>query len=79
MFVKSRERAAAMKRDNYSCQKCGVKQSKAKGREQKIDVHHLKGIYVWDSIIQQIQDHILCDAKDLQCLCPACHQQITNN
>jgi len=75
IFLRSRERAEALKRDGYKCQKCGVKQSTKKGFEQKVQVHHKAGIDIWDDIIWQIEDKILCKGhlEDLQTLCPNCH------
>jgi hypothetical protein len=74
VWLRSRERAAALKRDKYCCQRCGVKQSKAKGKEQKVEVHHLEGhIPNWELIIDEIFKSILCDPKFLQTLCPDCH------
>ena len=77
IFLRSRERAAAMKRDNYSCQICGVKQSQAKGKEQKIVVHHVEGIDVWNENIELINDKLLCtdNLEKLQTLCPNCHAE----
>ncbi len=40
LWMRSRERAAALKATGYCCTECGVKQSKAKGREVKVQVHH---------------------------------------
>ena len=40
LFLRSRERAAAIKRDGYTCQVCGAKQSRAQGREVYVEVHH---------------------------------------
>jgi len=39
LFLRSRERAEAKKRDGYACKRCGKKQSKAKGREVSVEVH----------------------------------------
>ena len=75
MFVKSSERAEALKRDKYTCQRCGVKASKAKGKEQKVVVHHVEGIAIWDVIIETIQNDILCDPDLLMTLCPDCHEK----
>lgn len=74
IWMRSRERAFAFKRDNYSCVKCGVKQSKAKGKEQKIVVHHKKGIGNWNAVIELMQKEILCNPENLECLCPRCHE-----
>ena len=73
MWVRSYERAEALKRDGYCCQECGIKQSKKKGSEVKVHVHHKEGIDVWDDIIEMISDKILCDPDKLQTLCVDCH------
>jgi len=73
MWLRSRERATALKRSNYCCERCDVKQSKAKGKEQKVHVHHKKGIGNWDKVIALIREEILCDPSLLKVLCPACH------
>ena len=73
LWLRSKERGSALKRDNYSCVDCGVKQSKAKGYEQKVEVHHKDGIANWDAIVDAIQTHLLCDPDDLETLCPECH------
>lgn len=76
MWLRSRERASALKNSGYKCEKCGVKASKAKGKEQKIEVHHKEGIGNWDKVISLIQDELLCDVDKLQCLCPNCHRDV---
>lgn len=75
LWLRSRERAAAIKRDNYTCQVCQRKQSKAKGREFDVQVHHKKGIGNWDEAINAMYYHILCDPKDLETLCEECHRK----
>jgi 5-methylcytosine-specific restriction endonuclease McrA len=75
MYIRSVERNEALKRDKYTCQKCGVKQSRKKGKEQKVEVHHVKGIDIWDVMIELIYDHLLCDPDDLMTLCPDCHSE----
>jgi 5-methylcytosine-specific restriction endonuclease McrA len=72
LWLRSRERASALKRDNYTCQTCGAKQSKALGKEQKIVVHHLDGIE-WENIIDYIFRHVLVDPSKLETICPECH------
>lgn len=74
IWMRSKERGSALKRDDYSCVKCNVKQSKAKGYEQKVEVHHKEGVANWDAIINAIQTHLLCDPDDLETLCPECHK-----
>jgi len=73
IFLKSVERATTLKRDNYTCCDCGKKQSVKKGYEVKVQVHHKKGIVVWDEIIDLIYNHLLCDVDDLETLCVDCH------
>ena len=75
LWLRSRERAAALKRDGYCCQKCGVKQSKAKGREQRIVVHHINGVQ-WEEMIDIVYDCILVNPSELETLCPDCHEKI---
>jgi 5-methylcytosine-specific restriction endonuclease McrA len=75
LWLRSRERATALQRDNYCCVDCGVKQSKAKGKEQQVHVHHKKGVCNWDKIIEVLREELLCDPKDLETLCPYCHDK----
>ncbi|MBU0978072.1 MAG: hypothetical protein KKD18_06650 [Nanoarchaeota archaeon] len=75
LWLHSRERAAALKREKYICQTCGVKQSKKKGHEQKIEVHHLEGIGNWDRVVEIIREEILCDTDKLKVVCPDCHEK----
>lgn len=76
LWLRSRERAAALKRDKYTCQKCGVKQSKAKGKEIKVEVHH-KGLEIeWETIVDYIIAEVLRTPEALQTLCPGCHKNI---
>ena len=78
LWLRSRERAAAIKRDKYTCQRCGAKQSKAKGKEQKVEVHHKAGhIPNWEVIIDQIFLTVLCDPEHLETMCPDCHDKET--
>ncbi len=72
LSLRSRERAATMKRDNNSCVKCGVKQSKAKGREVKVVVHHKHGIK-WDKIIDFIYAELLVPPEYQEVQCKKCH------
>jgi 5-methylcytosine-specific restriction endonuclease McrA len=71
----SPERASALKRDNYTCQKCGRKQSRAKGKEQKVEVHHKVGVLNWDKMTDNIFQYLLCEVKHLVTLCPECHKK----
>ena len=78
LFLRSRERAAALKRDGYTCQECHVKQSKAKGKEVYVEVHHEEGICNWGELIQAVRKYLLCDPKLLKTLCEDCHDKRDN-
>ena len=73
LWLRSRERAAALKAAGYRCQECGAKQSKAKGREVKLNVHHIDGIKGWEKVFAVIRAEILCPPDRLRVLCEACH------
>ena len=75
LFLRSRERAQALKRDKYTCQKCKVKQSKAKGKEFYVEVHHKKGICNWEALFKAIRKYLLCNPKHLKTLCGKCHKK----
>lgn len=75
LFLMSRERNAALKRDNYSCQICGAKQSRVKGREVSVEVHHLWGVCNWDEMYGVIRKHLLCSEDDMETLCKDCHKE----
>jgi hypothetical protein len=74
LFLRSRERAACMKAAQYTCADCGVKQSKAKGREVAVECHHRDGIGNWEKVIDLIFDEILCSPDRLEVLCKECHK-----
>ena len=73
LWMTSRERAAALKREGYCCERCGAKQSRAKGREVYIEVHHRNGVTNWNAIYEAIRKHLLCDPDELEVLCDGCH------
>jgi predicted HNH restriction endonuclease len=73
--LRSRERATALKTAGYCCEECGVKQSKARCKEQKLEVHHMNGVE-WESMIDYIYRHLLVDPHELEVLCPTCHKKI---
>ena len=79
LFLRSRERASAIKRDKYTCQKCGRKQSKAKGKEFKVQCHHLTNVLNWDILFKTVREYLLCDPKFLQTLCEECHEKETKD
>jgi predicted HNH restriction endonuclease len=75
LWLRSVERSEALKRTKYCCEKCGVKRSVAKGKEQKVEVHHKEGIGNWDAVVEVIRKEILCDPDNLEVLCPECHDK----
>ena len=72
VWLRSRERAAALKRSGNTCECCGKKQSVAKGREVKLEVHHNNGVE-WEKAIDYIYRHLLCNPQDLTVFCKDCH------
>jgi len=72
-WLRSRERAKALKDAKYRCNRCDIKQSTAKGKEVKLNVHHVHGITDWDIIIDLIVEKIL--AVELEVLCVSCHDE----
>lgn len=72
LWLQSRERQAALKRTSYCCEKCGIKQSKAKGKEVSIEVHHVDGID-WDGVVDLIFERLLHPAEKQMPLCKECH------
>ena len=75
LWLRSRERAAALKRDKYTCTVCHRKQSKAKGKEMRVQVHHKHGIANWEQVIDLIYEGILCNPDNLTTLCEECHEK----
>jgi hypothetical protein len=73
LFLRSRERSFAIKRDKYTCRRCGAKQSKAAGHEVSVEVHHTCGVTNWNEIESTIRMYLLTDPEDLRTLCKACH------
>ena len=74
LFLRSRERGAAIKRDGYTCVKCGAKQSRAKGRVIKVEVHHKQGILNWDALFAAVRAYLLSDPENMETLCEPCHK-----
>lgn len=74
LWLKCRERSAALKRENYTCERCGKKQSKAKGREVEINVHHKNGVD-WGDLVDLVFTRLLQTADDLEVLCVDCHDK----
>ena len=74
LFLRSRERARVLKRDKNICQTCFKKGSVAKGKEVKVQVHHLHGV-MWNDMIDFIYKHLLVDPKHMICMCKECHEK----
>ena len=76
LFMWSPERNAALARDDKTCQVCGKRESKAKGKECSIQVHHIQeGDINWDRIERVIRAELLCPAEMLICLCKEHHKE----
>ena len=75
LWLRSRERAAALKAARYACSNCGVKQSRAKGHRVRVDVHHINPID-WDALIQLVRERLLVPPRKLRVLCQKCHKEI---
>lgn len=72
VFLRSRERAAALKATGHTCARCGIKASEAKGRVVKLHVHHVNGID-WDGVVDLIITRLL--AVPMIPLCVPCHKE----
>ena len=77
LFLRSRERGARIKADKYTCCRCGAKQSKAKGREVALEVHHCVGVENWPELFRVIREYLLCDPDKMETLCKDCHNAET--
>ena len=64
-----------MKEAKYCCATCGVKQSKAKGKEVKVNVHHKSGIDNWAEVMLLIRAKLL-NKDDMEVLCVSCHDDL---
>lgn len=73
LWLRSRERQFALKRDGYRCQKCGIKQSRAKGKEVYVEVHHKRSVGNWEEVINIIFLELLCNPENMKTLCVKCH------
>jgi predicted HNH restriction endonuclease len=79
LFLRSREHAEALKRDNRTCQVCHVKQTKPgkdKSKWKLVYVHHLDGIENWNLLFETIYQYLLCHPDNLTVLCNDCHDKI---
>jgi 5-methylcytosine-specific restriction endonuclease McrA len=64
IWMWSRERSEALKRDGRKCRACGSK--------EQLEVHHLDNSGI-DQIIDLIYKTLLCSPDRLVTLCRACH------
>ena len=76
VFLRSRERAAALKAAGYKCHGCGAKQSRKKGAEVFVEVHHTEGVGNWDTVIEAVFKELLCSPHLLRVLCAECHDKV---
>lgn len=77
LSLRSRERAFALKRDAYTCCNCGVKRSVAKGREVKVECHHVEGID-WEALVDLVYERLLQTPDKYESLCKECHKKETD-
>lgn len=76
VWLRSRERAAALKAAGNCCERCGAKASVAKGREVKVQVHHRAGhIGSWEAVIDLVFEELLVDPRFLEAMCEDCHKK----
>ncbi|UGO50843.1 HNH endonuclease [Bacillus phage vB_BanS_Sophrita] len=61
------QRRKVRKRDNYTCQKCGIHENEY---GQELSVHHKKPFVMFDDYIEANQD------DNLTCVCEPCHREI---
>lgn len=73
VWLRSRERGEALRNHGNACACCRKKQSKAKGRECTLEVHHVNHTVNWDRIYRVIREELLIDPEGLAPLCPDCH------
>ena len=63
-------KSAAMKRDNYTCQKCGDRNHPGRGSRCRLEIHH---------IISIAENRTLAlDVNNLTTLCNKCHRETDN-
>jgi len=75
VWLRCKERAFTLKREKYCCEECGRKQSKAKGKEVRIHVHHKKPPN-WERIRSVIREELLHPPNYLKVLCKECHDKV---
>ena len=75
LWLRSGERAECLKKQHYTCQRCGIKKTNTKEKVVKVQVHHKEGVLNWDDIVREIRKNLLCDVDKLECLCVECHKK----
>jgi 5-methylcytosine-specific restriction endonuclease McrA len=73
LWLRSRERKEALQTAGYCCERCGRKQSKAKGKEVAVNVHHREGVE-WAGLLELIRERLLQHPERLEVLCTDCHE-----
>ena len=73
IWMKCNEKAYANKREGYCCEHCGAKNSRAKGKEVRVIIHHKKLIN-WDKIFRVLRRELLVSPDQLTALCDDCHK-----
>jgi len=76
VWMRSRERAAAIKQTNGHCVTCNAKQTSAKGRVVKLQVHHAYHRPNWDRIIKVVMEELLQTPDQLWPMCKGCHVEL---
>jgi len=74
IWGRSREKGECKSREQNTCQRCGVKGSKAKGRVVKTVVHHTSNDTKMDIAIDNLLENLLCHPDELELLCVTCHK-----
>ena len=79
LFLRSRERSFVLRRDHYTCVRCGAKQSRAKGREVYVECHHRDGVQNWAELYAIIRMFLLTSPEDMETMCETCHASEAQN
>lgn len=76
VWLRSRERATALKAAKHSCESCGAKgrpKATRNGPACLLEVHHRDGIPNWDALVDLVYRRLLCHPDRLEVLCKPCH------
>lgn len=79
LWLRSKERSSRLKAVKYCCEECGIKQSKSKGKEIKLEVHHRCGRIDWNKICDVVREMLLPHPDELKVLCEKCHEKEHEN